>query len=123
MKAFLFLTGLLVPLIMIAAGWFMHKHPPKEINWVIGYRTARSMRSQDAWMFAQKKIGVLWEKAGVVSLIASALIQIPFMFLSVEAHSVAMLVLLLAQMAALLMTILPVERALQKEFEDVADKK
>ena len=123
MKAFLFLTGLLVPLIMIAAGWFMHKHPPKEINWVIGYRTARSMRSQDAWMFAQKKIGVLWEKAGVVSLIASALIQIPFMLLSVEAHSVAMLVLLLGQMAALLMTILPVERALQKEYGDTADKK
>jgi len=123
MKLFLFFTGLLIPFVMIGAGWFMHKYPPKNINWVIGYRTGRSMRNPDTWMFAQKKIGMLWEKAGVISLIASAAVQIPFLFLSVEALSVAMLVSMSAQLAALLLTILPVERALQREFPDEKEKK
>lgn len=118
MKIFLFIVGLLVPAIMFSAGWFMHKHPPRDINWVIGYRTARSMKNKDAWIFAQKKIGILWEKAGIFTMIASAVIMLPFCFMPVNALSVAMLVLLFGQMAVLLLTIVPVERALKKQFPD-----
>ena len=35
--------NLLIPAIMLGAGWMMYKHCPKDINWVYGYRTARSM--------------------------------------------------------------------------------
>lgn len=118
MKVFLFIVDLLIPFIMLAAGYFMHKHPPKSINYVVGYRTARSMRSMDAWMFAQKKTGLLWQKVGAASLIASALIQIPFLFLSVDAFSVCSIVLMFVQLAMLLLTIPPIERALKKEFPD-----
>jgi len=118
MKIFLFAIDLLVPAIMLIAGYFMHKHPPKNINYIVGYRTARSMRNMDAWQFAQKKVGMLWQKAGCIALIASVLIQIPFLFLSVDAFSAFSLVLMFAQLALLLLTILPVERALKREFPD-----
>ncbi len=121
MKIFLFIIDLLVPAIMLIAGYFMRKHPPKNINYIIGYRTVRSMRNMDAWQFAQKKTGLIWEKVGLVTLAASALIQIPFLFFSLETFSIASVVLLLAQLAVLLLSILPVERALKREFPN--DKK
>ncbi len=118
MKIFLFVIDLLVPAIMLAAGYFMHMHPPKSINYIIGYRTARSMRNMDSWMFAQKKVGMLWEKAGLIALILSAVVQIPFLFFSLDVLSIVSLVLMFAQLAVLLLTIIPVERALKKEFPD-----
>ncbi|MBR3929775.1 MAG: SdpI family protein [Clostridia bacterium] len=108
---------------MIAAGWFMHKHPPRKINPVVGYRTARSMRNMDAWLFAQKKAGVIWEKTGIISLIASALLQIPFLFLSVDALSTVSVILMFVQLAALFFTIFLVERALKKAFSDAKEIK
>ncbi len=35
-------------------GYLFLKYPPKRINWFYGYRTSRSMRSQERWDFAQK---------------------------------------------------------------------
>lgn len=122
MMAFLFLTDLLIPAIMILAGYFMHKHPPKNINWVVGYRTARSMRNMDTWIFANRKMGEIWKKAGIIVLIASIFVQIPFFFLSVDAFSIMSVAVLFAQLAILLISIVPVERALKKEFSD-AEKK
>lgn len=118
MKIFLFLITLLVPLVITAAGWFMHKHPPRDINWVIGYRTMRSMKSKEAWMFAQKKMGILWEKVGAIALIVSIAVQIPFLFFSVETMSIVSLVLMFVQLAVLIASVLPVERALKKQFPD-----
>ncbi len=118
MNLFLFITGLLVPFIMLTAGWFLHRHPPRDINWAIGYRTARSMKSKEAWMFAQKKMGIYWEWAGAAALIVSAAVQIPFMFFSIETMSIVSLVLMFVQLAVLIASIFPVERALKKEFPD-----
>lgn len=33
---------LFIPLLLIVSGRMMWKHPPKKINWGIGYRTERS---------------------------------------------------------------------------------
>lgn len=118
MKIFLFVVDLLVPAIMLVAGYFMHKHPPKNINYIVGYRTARSMRNTDTWVFANKKIGEIWVKAGAIALIASIAVQIPFLFLSVDAFAIMSVVLLFAQLAILLISVIPVERALKKEFSD-----
>ena len=38
----MFLCNLLMPSIMVIAGYCMYKNPPKEINGLIGYRTAMS---------------------------------------------------------------------------------
>ena len=43
------LTGI----ILIVVGFILLKYPPKEINSLYGYRTEKSMKSQEAWDFAQ----------------------------------------------------------------------
>ncbi len=40
-------------------GAWMWKKPPRKINLLAGYRTARSMKSQAAWDFAQVYAGRL----------------------------------------------------------------
>lgn len=44
--------GITGPL-FIVLGWYFAKFPPKKINHYYGYRTTRSMKSQEAWDFAQ----------------------------------------------------------------------
>jgi uncharacterized membrane protein len=70
--------GITGPL-FIMLGWYFAKFPPKKINHYYGYRTTRSMKSQEAWDFAQvygaKKM--LW--AGWVMLAMGVmLLPLPF---------------------------------------------
>jgi len=41
-------------LIYLIAGLIQIKFPPREINSLYGYRTSSSMRSKEAWNFAQR---------------------------------------------------------------------
>ncbi|MFO7701557.1 MAG: SdpI family protein [Psychroflexus maritimus] len=50
----LFIVPVSTSLILIATGYYMLKKPPKSINHFYGYRTKRSMKSQEAWDFSQK---------------------------------------------------------------------
>ena len=53
----MFLCNLLMPSIMVIAGYCMYKNPPKEINGLIGYRTAMSEKNKDTWAFAHDCCG------------------------------------------------------------------
>lgn len=50
----------------------MMKFPPRKINPIYGYRTRASMRSDDAWKFAQKLCG----RRFILLAIGSALVAI-----------------------------------------------
>jgi len=42
----------------------MYKHPPKSINAIYGYRTARSMKNDETWklpMIAVEDSGLSWD--------------------------------------------------------------
>lgn len=62
----MFFCNILIPIIMIIAGYMMYKNPPKEINCIIGYRTRRSMKNKDSWKFAHDYGGRLWFKLGMM---------------------------------------------------------
>ena len=64
---------LLIPIIMILVGMLLKFKPPAKINWVLGYRSSRSMKSQKAWDYANKRIGGLWLYAGIILYIAITL--------------------------------------------------
>ncbi len=49
----LVLTNMLSGLIFMLAGFILSKYPPKKINSLYGYRTGRSIKSKEAWDFAQ----------------------------------------------------------------------
>lgn len=115
---FMFGCGLLVPVVMIIGGLIMWKYPPRNINDFIGYRTSRSMKNMDTWIFAHNYCGKLWWKIGGITLIPSVIIFIPFYTDSDDIIGVVSLVLLTVQIIILMCSIYLTERALKKTFTD-----
>lgn len=113
----------LIPLVMLFAGWMMKKHPPKNISSWYGYRTKRSMQSQAAWDFAHQVCGRLWITWGTVLLIGSGLVCIAYPYVENAYRCMIMVVAVLVQILLLLGTILPTERALQKRFDENGNPK
>ncbi len=74
----LLIFDLLIPVMMIGFGRIMYKHTPKDINYIFGYRTTRSMKNDDTWKFAHEYCGRLWYKIGLIMLIATVIVHIPF---------------------------------------------
>ena len=115
----LLVSGLLCPLLMLGFGLISRKHPPKTINCWYGYRTARSMKSQAAWDFAHRYCGRLWTWLGAILLAVSAAVLAPVFLLGGDtAGSMAAVILLGVQVAVLLGSIVPVERALKGQFDE-----
>ncbi len=48
------LPFIIIGIILMVTGIVLYKFPPKKINGFYGYRTNRSMKSQESWDFAQK---------------------------------------------------------------------
>lgn len=111
--------NLIVPVVMILLGRLFETNPPHEINATFGYRTSRSMKSQDAWDFAQRYTGALWRKAGWVMLPLAALAQaLTLLCPAMDAMCLWSLIPTALEVAALVATIFPVERALKKRFDE-----
>lgn len=114
---FLLVCGLLIPAVMLGIGVWFSKYPPKTINWVCGYRTSRSTKSQAAWDFAQRYMGQLWKKWGLVMLLASVLWMLPTAGWDEDRASWWSMWLMIIQVAVLLLSIWPVERELARRFD------
>jgi uncharacterized membrane protein len=72
------LTLFLVGLVFSLAAFISIKFPPKKINGIYGYRTSRSMKSQENWDTAQRYSSRLMLKQGLVMLaIGGLLIALP----------------------------------------------
>ncbi len=109
-------SNCLTPILMIAAGRLMWKHYPKDINSAIGYRTKRSMRNEETWKFGNEYCGRLWFRIGMVILIPSITILIPFSSSSEDCIGTVSLCLIIVQLILLVGSIIPTEIALRKRF-------
>lgn len=114
----MFFCNLLIPLTMIITGYMMYKHPPKEINGVIGYRTTRSTKNMDTWRFAHDYCGRLWFKAGIILFIPSIAAQMPFAGSNEDVVGIMTVVVETLQLIVLIGSIFPVEKALKTNFDD-----
>lgn len=115
---FMFCCDILTPIVMIIYGRMMWKHPPKKINGLSGYRTSRSMKNMETWIFAHKYCGKLWWIIGWITLIPSIIIPIPFYAASENAIGIVGGILVTVQVIVLIYSIIPTERALKKTFTD-----
>ena len=106
----LMIWACLIPILILVIGIIFQKHAPKEINGFIGYRTRRSMQSQEAWDYANKRMGEIWLALDVILLV----VTIPLSLLLGE-NGVAVLVI--AQTIALILSIIPVEMELKAKFD------
>lgn len=96
----------------------MWKHCPGHISRVVGYRTGRSMKNNDTWRFANEFAGKLWWKAGILLLILTVLIHIPFYGAEKDAIGSMSIFILTIQVIIMIGTIFPVEMALKNHFHE-----
>lgn len=114
----MFICNLLIPFSMIIIGNSMYKHPPKNINGWIGYRTTRSMKNEDTWQFAHHCCGRIWFKAGFILIIPTMIAMMPFIHSNDDVVGLVSLIIEGIQLVVLFGTIAPVEAALKRKFED-----
>ena len=62
------------PLLILLFGLLYLLNPPKEANYVLGYRFWWSMASLDAWQFTHRLAGWIWAPMGLVLTIVMAII-------------------------------------------------
>ena len=109
---------LMVPIITLITGYLMYRHTPKSINGLVGYRTSRSMINQDTWNFANKYCASLGIKLGIITTFISFLIYILF-----DVNEIVSIVIVLIQTFLLLLSIIPVEKALKNTFDDDGNRR
>lgn len=120
---FIFACDLLIPIMMIAFGRIMWKHTPKDINYIFGYRTTRSMKNEDTWRFAHVYCGRLWWRIGLIMLIPTVLVHIPFYNSSKDTIGIVATIVMTVQLIVLIASIFPTEIALKKTFNDDGTRK
>ena len=107
-----------IPAIFIVFGYlFTRGHYPKKPNGLYGYRTTRSMRSEEAWRFAQERWGrLIWRFGWGLLLASAAVAAVLGAFVKGNALAIAVNVWMGVETIATLATIPLVERALKKRF-------
>ena len=115
---FMLLTVLLIPCVMLWFGRLFAKQAPREINWLFGYRTRRSMRNRETWEFAHRYSGGLMRKWGVALLPLSLVGMLGVWGRGEDVVGVAGAVLCLMQIIPFLIVIAQTERALKEAFDE-----
>lgn len=113
---FTLVSALLIPVCMLYFGRRFQKKPPRTINSGYGYRSARSMRSQAAWDFAQVYSGRFWFRAGRPTLAVSLVWMLFLLGRDVGTVGTSVMVLTGLQMLPLLAVIPATELALKRKF-------
>ncbi len=119
---FMLIMDLLIPAIVTGFGRMFRKNPPRDINYAFGYRTRRSMLNNDTWLFAQKMMGEIWYKTGLLMFCT----VLPMIFVINAGEDTVSLVggaICIVQIAAIMLTIIPVERALKNTFDEKGNRK
>lgn len=98
--------------LFIVLGYYFAKFPPKKINNFYGYRTPRSMKSQEAWDFAQVYGAKKMMVAGLIMLAAGVLL-LPF---NLTEHIAATLSIGILLGSAIWMIVVT-EKQLKKRFK------
>lgn len=115
---FMLFMDLLIPLLMVGLGKLLAKHPPKRINGVSGYRTKRSMKTQETWEFAHRYFGNLWFRLGLVLIPLSVL---PLIFVygkDPDLIGTVGAVVTLFEIVPMIVPVFPIERALKENYDE-----
>ena len=109
-------VNVIIPIVLIIVGLISRKHIPANRNGAVGYRTKRSRSSQEAWEFANKKMGNIMFKSGIIMLIASIVISAFFINSDAIVASVVCTVVMVLQCLGIVVDILLVEKELKDRF-------
>ena len=100
-----------VGLLFVFVGFVMFQFPPKNINYLYGYRTISSMKSQERWNFAQRFSAEEMMRLGAFLIFTSLLALI----INFE-ESVNLIIGLSLVIVMVIILFLRVENAIKKKF-------
>lgn len=109
----LFYLNLLIPLIMILIGLIFTVSPPTTMNRLYGYRTRRSMKNKNTWLYAHKYCGRLFLIIGGILFVVALSIAL----LMKTENIMLFLWELVIQLLFLTLTSFFTEMALKKKFD------
>ncbi len=114
---------LLIPAVMICFGRRFLRRPPEDINAVYGYRTSMSMKNRDTWRFAHEYCGRLWLRVGIAAAPVSVIPLLCVLGRDTDTVGITCVAVCGVQIAVMLLTIVPTERALRKNFDQFGRRK
>ena len=106
-----FLVPVTVGIALVLVGLVLRFYPPGEINYLYGYRTNRSMKSQEAWEFAQGYAG----RVSIFSGLALSLFSVPGMLLKIN-EGIGFIIAILLVFVSLGNIFIRTERKLRQKF-------
>lgn len=109
--------SLLIPGLMLLFGWIFRVSPPEKINDWYGYRTKRSKSSPEAWDYAHRYAGKIWQRWGLWTLVLSIGVMLLLLGKGDTLVSLSGLGLMLIQLVPMLAVIPVTERELKKRFD------
>ncbi|MCR4922521.1 MAG: SdpI family protein [Lachnospiraceae bacterium] len=112
------LSLFLIPVLLGVIGLIFKKKPVKTINNKVGYRSKRSMASQESWDFAQKKMSDYCLIAALITLIPAAIACFYVKNKTLETAGIAVAVIMALQTVVIVLVIPFVEKKLKDEFGD-----
>ncbi len=118
---FIFTFNLLIPIIIIILG-FVFRNVSTKINYIYGYRTARSMRNQDTWEFANRYSGLINIRMGIIFAIIGLVISLLTYNKSDVVQGVTLVIWVTIETIGIIATIPPVEKELKKHFDDKGNR-
>ncbi len=118
----MFAFTLIIPADMVLFGRRFEKKPPEKINYLYGYRTKMACLNENTWRFAHRKLGEVWQKAGIIMLAVTVAYNLFLIGKSEDTVSIAGCVLEVMQVIAMIFTVLPVESALRRTFDKNGNK-
>ena len=120
---FMLIVVLLIPLTMLFFGWLLFRKTPKEINYVYGYRTKRSMMNEETWRFANQYFGKVWYLCGLISVPLSVTAIALVLGKGTETVGTIGGIITMLQMIPLVGAIILTEIALKKNFDENGSRK
>lgn len=115
---FMLVMALLTPISMMILGNRFLKCPPNEISTAFGYRTVRSMQNRETWAFAQRCFGKWCKRCSALLLPISVCMMLTVWGKRIAEMGMMAVIVIIAQVIILLLvTLLPTERALKKNFD------
>lgn len=120
---FMFIMELLIPITMMIVGRLFNSKKAGEINSLYGYRTSMSMKNKETWDFAHKHCGKIWVQVGNIMLVPSILVMIACMGKSEDAVGTVGGILCGVQCVVMIVSIVPTEIALRKNFDKKGNRR
>jgi uncharacterized membrane protein len=120
---FLLVINLVIPLSLFFFGWILYKKTPKDINYVFGYRTKRSMTNENTWIFAQRYFGRRSIYLGLLLILMTIVLMLLVIKKDNDVIANTSMVLVVCECIPLFLLIFATEKALKKQFDNFGRKR